>query len=1276
MRKLLLLALFLCVHWAARGQATFDYKYWFDGNDSQAQLLTSANAHWQEEIDVSQLDCMLHSFHFQAKNEKGVWSAPHTAYFIKTPNQAEGQLYYWLDDNDKTEQAFSGGNTVAMIDVSKLTDGLHTLHFYYKDKSKTNVSSTRSCLFYKLPMTAKLGNYELWVDNDRSTLQRGKFNGQPLTFDASALSEGVHLLHTQVGNDAYSSPSSQMFIKVPQTEGIDSLTCMLFVDGELYKQEAVATRNGLLHWELDAAGMTPGIHKLQVLTVTPSGAATGMRETYFYRTMTPQEYASMKCYYSVDGSSHQNEAGVYKNGLFHFDLDLSTLADGLHQISFMMVTENGITSKASSAFFMKTPIGGNGITRYDYWLNDNEENAVRTDLSQRVDPLKLMQLLPVTSEPFRSSSFTFEVDKAGVPMLYARNDFHLRTFDAAGRITESSAAFTDYKVSREVTDVETITDKLGSIVSDKPEANGILWFKLEAHIGDSLAVRNSQAATLQVFSPSGKEVYNADGAESMQYGGFHALEEGTYWIAQHDVTATYGRTINLDYQHINQFATLSYTPDHVGVVPGAFNMKLFGNGYDFLKKAVLKRGDQSIEASDIAVANYSEAELMFILENKEYERGKYNLELTFSKDGQEEILVVENALAMQEPNYGNIEVSIEHTPTMAALCPVKIKVKNTGNVNQLFVPVNFAYDNSKSITKLRFDNFTVLEPKDYVDMGLKIESVTSNLFNKQLDGRAFHLLVPNIGPNEEVELDLAFEAPGHTKFNMYAWTGKPWSMVTEYEGMSKQRIQACVSSFSTDCMPDPCEMLGLVADNSECPCGLLLANATALANLYASLQRYVNMEAIRAAGYNSYEEARDALGIDMDFMFRRRLICPNSILARLLEHCSPSQIQTAIDFMNSMQDEDSESDCPRPKKKRIETLTPGDPNDIFGYQSEAESPFVKKGLTDIFYNIEFENDPEIATAAAHTIVVTDLLNPKYFDLSSYEPTSIKIGHVVTPLTGEKNFVKTIDLRPSINVIAQVNATYDAVKGLATWTITSLDPMTMEPTDNPMSGVLPVNVDGNGIGEISFNIKLKASLENGTEIPNQASIVFDREDAILTPIWTNTLDHIAPTSTIEKCTLQENGTDIELQMKGEDDRSGIWCYDIYARHEVDGEWLKVGDHVTDNVFTFKGSKGFIYEFCAVAYDKAGNMEDKEIKSENSMSTLLVGDANNDGKVNALDASLATSYFLGQKVELNFAAADVNQDGKINALDVSLIHNIYLSQTEGKVKHVRRRLKTNK
>ena len=63
-------------------------------------------------------------------------------------------------------------------------------------------------------------------------------------------------------------------------------------------------------------------------------------------------------------------------------------------------------------------------------------------------------------------------------------------------------------------------------------------------------------------------------------------------------------------------------------------------------------------------------------------------------------------------------------------------------------------------------------------------------------------------------------------------------------------------------------------------------------------------------------------------------------------------------------------------------------------------------------------------------------------------------------------------------------------GTVSWHISSLDPMTVEPTEEPTSGVLPVNIDGNGIGELSFDIQLKPDLPDGTEIPNQATIVFD------------------------------------------------------------------------------------------------------------------------------------------------------------------------------------------
>ena len=106
------------------------------------------------------------------------------------------------------------------------------------------------------------------------------------------------------------------------------------------------------------------------------------------------------------------------------------------------------------------------------------------------------------------------------------------------------------------------------------------------------------------------------------------------------------------------------------------------------------------------------------------------------------------------------------------------------------------------------------------------------------------------------------------------------------------------------------------------------------------------------------------------------------------------------------------------------------------------------------------------------VEVKDTLDSKYFDLTTFAPTSVKIGNKVEYLDGAPNFVKTVDMRPAINAIAQVEGRYDVQKGIATWTFTSLDPMTMEPTDDVMQGFLPVNYDGeSGIGEVTFDVSL-------------------------------------------------------------------------------------------------------------------------------------------------------------------------------------------------------------
>lgn len=55
------------------------------------------------------------------------------------------------------------------------------------------------------------------------------------------------------------------------------------------------------------------------------------------------------------------------------------------------------------------------------------------------------------------------------------------------------------------------------------------------------------------------------------------------------------------------------------------------------------------------------------------------------------------------------------------------------------------------------------------------------------------------------------------------------------------------------------------------------------------------------------------------------------------------------------------------------------------------------------------------------------------------------------------------------------------------------------------------------------------------------------------------------------------------------------------------------------------------------------------------TILYGDANNDGKVNAMDATLVARYAVGTYSldSTALTACDVNLDGKVNALDATLI-----------------------
>ena len=1271
MHRKLLILLLLCLCIAARGQAVFEYRYWFDGDESTMHTGTSTDDAWQMDFDIGSLDASFHIVHFQVKNVKGVWSVPMTRYFMKLAQRGQTNIEYWFDnDTQKKQQLVSGGK--AEIDVSKLDEGMHIIHIQASASGST-YSSAQTAVFWKQAVVADT-KYRLWFDNKPETMTTGRYTGHSVMVDVSTLDDGFHILHAQVENVTPSKPHTSMFIKVPQTQGVDYLTCALMVDGEMYKHEQVPARGGVVNWNLDAVDMAPGLHKAQAFVVTPSGAATGLKETFFYRVMTDQERSNMKCMYSIDGSEHYTEAGTLSGNLFHFNLDLAGLDDGFHQLSYMLVGEDGTSSKVMSSYFYKTPLGGNGIMQYEYWLNDKESDRVVVRLDERTSPLKIVKLLQLNPQPLRSCNFHFEA-KNGTPVMYAQNELHFAFYDVSSKRLDETRQFVDYNVSQPVEAIETLQN---TQTFKRLDENEVKWFKLDVEKGDSVSFKCSQATSIQLFASSGEQLYNASGSESVQYGGIHVNKSETYYLAIHDITGTKNENLTLDYLHINKFDLFGTSSATLGVMPCVQMLEIDGNGFDNLKSASLVMGNNNIKVDSIACNEKSKARLYMMFRGKET-FGKYDLVLNFDDGETSETLIRNASVELEAPRFDDIDVVITDPRIVADPYPVTIKLTNKSNISYQAIPFFFGVDHIDQMTSVKFMDFAVGCNKELYDKGVMMSYDYDSFRGNNSKTRIVPALIPEMLPGETKTFTLGIKTGNHQTYNAYAWIETPWNLkgpeasefIDEYLSQGNVTFKAAraqkpaVAGIFDGCADDPCDLASHAGLAENCICGIALSLGGTLGGIQNALQNQHN-QAMRE------QLAMSGLFDDPDEFFPNQYLpSPADLSWYALQHCLPDGLGDLVSALNGQRQNINNPDCQDPNPHQCNQYNPGDPNEIHGYTSDAGSKFISDSVREVSYSIEFENDPKIANASAHKIVVTNELDKNVFDLSSFMPTKIQIGDKTLELDGKKNFTHTIDMRPEINAIAQVDLDYNETEGVATWTISSLDPMTMEETFDIMQGVLPVNSNGNGIGFLSYSIGIRKQMDDGDAFSNSASITFDFEEPIETPVWTNTVDAVAPES---KITFAANtANDITLRFDANDNRSGVWKYNLYVQEVKDGKWTKVEDEITTSEYTFKGIEGFDYGFCVMAVDSAGNVEQKELAREISISTFKAGDANSDGIVDAEDASLATNYYLGRKVYLNFAATDINKDEIIDSQDVAQIQKVFLStKARSRVKN-RKRIK---
>lgn len=1158
MRKYILFLLLLCMQSIARGQTGFDYRYWFDNDDSKVYDGHSATGLWQVEADLDGLSESLHAIHLQVVDAKGNYSSPVTRFFLKVRDTSVKQGYYWFDDEQKTKQTLDQVQGLFSIDVSKLAEGFHT--FYYQVVGRDgSLSAIVSRSFYKVVLPEQ-SRYRCWVDDEPSTMTVGKYTGEPVLVDISQLSEGYHVMRVQIEDVTPSAVVSRPFVKIPQTEGVEYLKCLCVIDDKLFREENVPSTGGIINWNFDVSSLPQGFHRMQVQVITPSGAATSTYDAYFLRTTTTEEMSQMKCVYAIDGADFNTEAGRMTNGAFHCDLDVAHLEDGLHRIAYKLTNGYGVETKTQTQFFIKTPLGGNGITEYRYWLNDSTEQVSKVKLAERTNPYRLISLLPVPKHPVSSKLFQFELTD-GQPMIYAKNNIHIRFYDAAGRFTDETAQFVDYSVKQEVTDVDWLESGVRATTA-KPAENAIKWYCLEAETGDSLQFKLDRAATIQLFVPSGEEIHAVSGSEAVKWNGLHVRESGTYYLALHDVTAQQGTTVSIDYNHIDKYAVLRQDVTVVGN-GGCSTITFEGNGFDELESVDLYNSvGYTIRCADIQKTN--DAEVAIIFDFSEAELGKYHA--VFHFDGEDKHFT--NMVTVEAAKEIELASSVNYSSTYlrGTSTTYTLKIKNSGNMTAYDIPI-YLYVSRQSegaISKIELK-------------GRKVKDLASSIYADSIDTEMLAVL-------DSVAASQGLLA--------YLLTGKDVSdEVVDSVVVSNGYIWQELQPYGT-------ATINLILKTSE------------RVNVWFTVPKYLSVKHI-------------VYSHNQPMLARRR----NNTTTRewdencvhIKERCYARKVPN-VDHLKGIEGGYGGLAAPRKRSKqsgdncqwtytRIPNCPPLppnggasspvnslDPNDIYGYLAESGSRFIRDEIEEVNYRIEFENDPEYATAAAHVIEVADTLDATKFDLSTYTPTSIKIGEKYAELSGDMNSLTTVDMRPKINAIAQIEGTYNQAKGIAKWKITSLDPMTMEPTDDPMDGVLPVNYNGNGIGEVSYNISLKPGLAHGTEIPNRAGIVFDNNATIMTPTWTNTIDRVAPESHVADVQMATDTT-AAVRIAAADELSGPWRYDVYVQYGTGSAWFKGAENVPiDSVARVKVYEGIDHGFYTVVTDSAGNVEQKEAARE--------------------------------------------------------------------------------
>lgn len=282
---------------------------------------------------------------------------------------------------------------------------------------------------------------------------------------------------------------------------------------------------------------------------------------------------------------------------------------------------------------------------------------------------------------------------------------------------------------------------------------------------------------------------------------------------------------------------------------------------------------------------------------------------------------------------------------------------------------------------------------------------------------------------------------------------------------------------------------------------------------------------------------------------------------------------------------DPKSKTPPDKKPNA----PKDPNDIQGPVGFGDDRAIPAAQT-LDYTIRFENQSS-ATAPAQEVIITQQLDSD-LDFRTFRLGEIGWGDFRYQAPANSAFVQDrVDRQAEQGFDVEIVAFIDTQTGIATWTLTTIDPETGEKPVNGLLGFLPPNDDTHvGDGFVSYSVRAKRTVEDGDVIDAQARIVFDTEEPIDTPAIFNTIDAAAPSSQMSPIQVDQATGNFLLSWSGsEASGSGLANFDVYVS-DNGGAFETLLEESTLTEIPFVPELNHVYAFYTRVRDNAGNVED--------------------------------------------------------------------------------------